>query len=309
MESNHLPIEFQININAVTHQIYYSNSRWKTKEAKWELYKESIQQTLANMQGDLRTEDAYNFLINAVNDAAVVSIPRKKEFTVMKQRFPPWWTPECSREVAKRRLALKSYRPNSTLDNFINLQKVTAHTKKFLKKVKKDGWIKYCSSLNKENSMSSIWHKTRAFRINRQPPPPPGTNAWLEEFIDRLAPPTVPLLNHPLPVVEDQHHMLLSPFSKEEINEAINSSNYSCPGIDYISYSMLANLPTEAKNLLLDIFNQYWMQKDLIATWKTQVIIPILKSGKDPHVASNYRPIALSSCVAKTLERMIKRGD
>jgi hypothetical protein len=34
-------------------------------------------------------------------------------------------------------------------------------------------------------------------------------------------------------------------------------------------------------------------------------VIPIPKPGKDHSEPSNYRPIALSSCVCKTMERMI----
>ena len=34
-------------------------------------------------------------------------------------------------------------------------------------------------------------------------------------------------------------------------------------------------------------------------------IIPIPKPGKDKTEATNYRPIALTSCICKTMERMI----
>ncbi|KAK7114239.1 hypothetical protein V1264_000328 [Littorina saxatilis] len=34
-------------------------------------------------------------------------------------------------------------------------------------------------------------------------------------------------------------------------------------------------------------------------------MIPILKKGKDPKKATSYRPISLTSCVVKTLERIV----
>ena len=39
--------------------------------------------------------------------------------------------------------------------------------------------------------------------------------------------------------------------------------------------------------------------------WHKAVIIPIPKLGKDKTEATNYRPIALTSCICKTMERMI----
>ena len=39
--------------------------------------------------------------------------------------------------------------------------------------------------------------------------------------------------------------------------------------------------------------------------WHKAVIIPIPKPGKDKTESTNYRPIALTSCICKTKERMI----
>ena len=40
-------------------------------------------------------------------------------------------------------------------------------------------------------------------------------------------------------------------------------------------------------------------------TWRQSIIVPIPKSGKDTSNPQNYRPIALTSCLRKTMERMI----
>ena len=47
------------------------------------------------------------------------------------------------------------------------------------------------------------------------------------------------------------------------------------------------------------------MRFGLVVSWKHVTIIPIPKPGKDNTDPSNYRPIALTSCLCKTLERMI----
>ena len=41
--------------------------------------------------------------------------------------------------------------------------------------------------------------------------------------------------------------------------------------------------------------------------WRLATVIPIPKPGKDHAEPTNYRPIALTSCLCKTLERMINK--
>ncbi|CAG5134700.1 unnamed protein product, partial [Candidula unifasciata] len=38
--------------------------------------------------------------------------------------------------------------------------------------------------------------------------------------------------------------------------------------------------------------------------WREAIMIPLIKPGKDSSNASNYRPISLTSCLCKTMERI-----
>ena len=58
---------------------------------------------------------------------------------------------------------------------------------------------------------------------------------------------------------------------------------------------------------LLNIFNYIWTTGKFPEDWTLATIIPIPKPGKDPAEPNNYRPIALTSCLCKTLERMINK--
>lgn len=51
--------------------------------------------------------------------------------------------------------------------------------------------------------------------------------------------------------------------------------------------------------------NNIWETGDLPAIWKLATVVPIPKPNKDHTDPSNYRPIALTSCVCKTFERMV----
>ena len=57
----------------------------------------------------------------------------------------------------------------------------------------------------------------------------------------------------------------------------------------------------------MNIFNYIWTIGKFPADWQYATIIPIPKPGKDPAEPNSYRPIALISCLCKTLERMINK--
>ncbi|GBN49623.1 putative RNA-directed DNA polymerase from transposon X-element [Araneus ventricosus] len=58
---------------------------------------------------------------------------------------------------------------------------------------------------------------------------------------------------------------------------------------------------------ILTLFNRIWNEKAFPASWREAVVVPIPKPGKDPQNSSNYRPIALTSCLCKLLERMVNK--
>ena len=68
---------------------------------------------------------------------------------------------------------------------------------------------------------------------------------------------------------------------------------------------MIKNLPEHAKKYLLKILNKIWETGILPRDWKISIIVPVKKPNKDPSQATSYRPIALTSCVCKLMEKMI----
>ena len=70
---------------------------------------------------------------------------------------------------------------------------------------------------------------------------------------------------------------------------------------------MLKHLPDTSLETLLNIVNFIWTTGKIPEDWIYATIIPIPKPGKDPAEPNNYRPIFLTSCLCKTLERMINK--
>ena len=89
------------------------------------------------------------------------------------------------------------------------------------------------------------------------------------------------------------------------MHDALQKAHNTSVGPDNIHYQFLKHLPHTSLNLLLDIFNNIWLSGNVPKSWKEAIVIPVPKPGKDNTDPTNYRPIALTSCLCKTLERMI----
>ena len=94
-------------------------------------------------------------------------------------------------------------------------------------------------------------------------------------------------------------------FSKRELIKSIAQATDSATGPDEIHYQFLKHLPDVSLDLLLLLLNDLWQSQDFPDGWREATAIPIPKPGKDRTDPNNYRPIALTSCLRKIMERMI----
>ncbi|KAG8174057.1 hypothetical protein JTE90_016742 [Oedothorax gibbosus] len=62
---------------------------------------------------------------------------------------------------------------------------------------------------------------------------------------------------------------------------------------------------TNKYKTLLKLYNRIWNDKVFPTSWQRAIVIHIAKPGKDPQDAGNYRPIVLTSCLCKLMERMV----
>ena len=77
------------------------------------------------------------------------------------------------------------------------------------------------------------------------------------------------------------------------------------PGPDNIPPTFLKHLGPRAFHWLLLICNKSLRSGVIPQMWRNAVIIPILKAGKSPAHLTSFRPISLTSCIMKLLERML----
>jgi len=57
---------------------------------------------------------------------------------------------------------------------------------------------------------------------------------------------------------------------------------------------------------LLTVLNAVWFSGKLPIGWHSSTIIPVPIPGTDKTDPSSYRPIALTNCLCKVMERMIQ---
>ena len=95
--------------------------------------------------------------------------------------------------------------------------------------------------------------------------------------------------------------------TRKELDTALNDVTDSAPGPDGVQYSMLKHLAESGKAFLLDLFNKIFDTGKLPQNWKLAHVIPILKEGKCKFSPDSYRPIALTSCICKLMERILNK--
>ncbi|XP_046684667.1 uncharacterized protein LOC124370426 [Homalodisca vitripennis] len=109
------------------------------------------------------------------------------------------------------------------------------------------------------------------------------------------------LLNNPNP------YPLNISLSMQELDSALSFTSNSAPGPDDVHYAMLRHLPSEGKGALLSLYNRVFEGQTFPLAWRKSHVIPLYKPGQDKLSPSRYRPISLTSCLSKVLERMVNR--
>ena len=95
------------------------------------------------------------------------------------------------------------------------------------------------------------------------------------------------------------------PFSVAELKQSLQRANDSATGLDQVQYQLLTHLPNSALSILVKDYNHVWESGCFLPLWREAVVIPIPKPSEDHSDPSHFRPIALTSCLCKMMERMI----
>ncbi|MCP4493478.1 MAG: hypothetical protein GY820_40160, partial [Gammaproteobacteria bacterium] len=128
--------------------------------------------------------------------------------------------------------------------------------------------------------------------------------SWKDHFTKLLGqPPEVPDEEANIPNIHPAQDINIEPFTKEELVEAKKKiKEGKAFGEDGIAPEVLKRV--ELDDIILEFCNNALSDGDIPEQWKHLNIVPVPKKGNLTKV-DNYRGIALTSIVSKTLNRMI----
>uniref|UniRef100_A0A147BLN2 Putative tick transposon n=1 Tax=Ixodes ricinus TaxID=34613 RepID=A0A147BLN2_IXORI len=298
--------------------------RWKLDKADWKRFSQAATFD-ASLLAILTPDEATRYVTEQIVNAAEQSIPRTSGN--LPKKCKPWWNEDCSTTLTRQNKAWDVFRRYPTVHNKIEFKRRKAQARWTRKQAKKKSWIKYLSSISSFVAAKEVWDRIRKVK---------GDYRCF----------TIPLFNLPVGSVKDvanvlaQHFHSVSssnnysaefqrfksrtegctipmfgansepyngPFTMIELKQALDVKKMSAPGPDSLHYAMLQKLSHDALRNLLLFFNSLWEQASFPRTWKRAHIVPLLKPGKDAALPASYRPIALTSCLGKTYERLINR--
>ena len=293
-------------------------SRWNFDKANWSKYREQSE-IKKGIQTFHTVESAYKHLIDKIKEAANLSIPKKK--TKLNKPPVPWWNEDCNREKKNTRTAFRRMRNNPTTAHIITYKRRNSIKQRTYKNARRISWKQYVSTLTNKTPTRKVWEKIKKIEGKYNPKPLPilidnGTqvesptdvanlfaNYYSEISSQNQATKTKTKCKKRKVEPDEEYN---NPFDMSELTDVIHLlKDNKSPGEDFIENIMIKKLPQKTIQFMLNLFNKIWTTKEIPPQWKTSIIIPILKHGKQSTIISNYRPIALNSCICKVMERMV----
>jgi ribonuclease HI len=299
--------------------------KWIFPKANWDVFQETI--TFPHTVDSFATvEGAVSYFVDQVIATASASIP--KSLAAPLRTPVPWWNQECASALQTRKQALATFRRCPTTANLLIYKRAKGVARKIIKLSKRTSWRNYVSTLTSSSSSSQVWKRIR--RIQKKFVPLPLSflshgNSFLtttSDIAEKLASTFSEVsrtASRPQPFQQykscvekralnfnsSNSEVYNNTFSSQELFSALRISRNTAVGGDDIHYEMIRHLPSTGTQFLLELFNRIWRTGDFPPSWRHAIVLPFPKPGKDHSIATNYRPIALTSCLCKLMERMV----
>ena len=319
--SDHFPTRISF-----PHEYYNHASKLNIKKADWQKFNILCLTKISQVDFSL-VDEPMKLFSKILNDIARECIP--KIHYGSKKICKPWFNNECREAIKLRRKLLRTFRTFPTLNNFLNYKRCNSTCKRIIKKAKRESWSSFTSTLNSRTNPHKVWKhfnsiKGRSNLILRPLKKNENYVYEIDQIIDLIghqfefnsseSPHDLDFIatkskmeSNPINFASNIDHAYNNLFTIKELRDAIAESKDSACGPDGIYNQFLKHLPPSCLRKLLFIYNLLWNNSYYPSEWRNVYTIPILKPDKSPHHPNSYRPIALSSCLSKIMEKMINK--
>ena len=299
--------------------------QWNLRKADWTSFTADCVLHLDSMEtsADNLNDELCENMLRSANKHIPKTSPLPKRIPV------PWWSDDCQRAIRERRRRYRAFSRRPTTDNLILFRKARAAARKTIREAKRHSWTAYITSINRFTPLTLVWRRIHRIAGRGSPMqlpiliPPNGApisdpteaanfigQKWSERWRDGTSHPT--FLRHKrimerIPVDFTTSDVLAfnDLFTIDELQRAIKCLRSTAAGPDLIHNDMLKHLNTRSLGTILMFFNHIWTTHEFPSSWREATVVPILKQDKDGTDPLHYRPISLTSCLCKLMERII----
>ena len=314
---------FPIILRAIEDDNDTKRKRWKFKQADWTTFKTLCSLNLNKYNFD--SNDPIPDFSTTLLEIAERTIPQS---SISSKPRKPWFDDECKLAIKERKKSEKAFRRSPCHSKLSSFRVHRAKARRTIKRKKRASWKQFVSSINNRTPMNKIWNMINRIKgrknsatvkhlsvnnnlitdkrdiantLAEQLAYNSSSNQCSDKFLKFKHNDEKKKINFS----SSNDEVYNKEFSSDELKLSLNRAHDTAEGPDKIHYQLLKHLPPESLSLLLDIYNYIWRTGDFPQCWSEATVIPIPKPGKDHSDPNNYRPISLTSCVCKTLERMI----
>eukprot|EP00971_Amphidinium_carterae_P348335 6490438-Amphidinium_carterae.1 len=312
--------------------------KWALKGADWSAYTQLVEDAVSLLSSDVCADvhHAYRCFHEIVLGAAKEYIPRGKGKPLQKA----WWNDQVSACLRKRNLLRASLRalrlgdqlpPGATALPQISAEALDAaesECRNAIRDAKQSTWHDYCTSLD-QASTAEPFKVLRAMEGSKSSTSARAlrTSTGKKVFDDRdkaqyfikhyagISSSFTTNAKFERGVKRDVHAMLktkLTSFAptitRAELDGALRHlPSGKAAGPDLILPEFLHHLGPRARDHLLKLFNAFLCLGTVPSFLRKATIVPIPKPGKPLTEAEHFRPISLTSVVAKAYERVLSK--
>ena len=318
--SDHLPILITVDCQVtMLNAPSCTELKWNWKSANFQLFAESVDEAVTAAPAAIHEsslDSISKFLNMAMIDVANKAICKVKcsfGIYIIKE-----WMSRDIREAVKRRNALR----RDITSKRAEWIEACMTVRDMVRESKENRWKEFLEDFDSSSNPHKIWstikslsrnstasirnetlvHEGREYITNKA-----KEDAFLQRYAatSRLSIPKACRINNSVrrsligPIVEDPRSIRCN---AAEMSNAITSMKVKgAPGKDKIHPIFIKAMGLIASSFMLRIFNDSWKTGSCPASWREAIIIPILKKGKPANKIDSFRPVSLTSCVAKTM--------